>query len=55
LVLFMVFRVCVLSRWAFPFDSIDVCTTSYHVVCLTYCVLDFDGPINFASRSGVEI
>jgi len=24
---------------------IDVCSTANHVVCLTYCVLDSDGPV----------
>jgi hypothetical protein len=32
-----------------------LCTTSYHVACLTFCVLDFDGPVNFASRSEVGV
>jgi len=28
----------------FPF-LIDICSTANHVVCLTYCVLDSDGPV----------
>ena len=39
----------------FPFDRFVVCTTVYHVVCLTFWVLVFDGPVNFASRSGVGV
>jgi hypothetical protein len=32
-----------------------VCTTSYHVVCHTFCVLVAGGPVNFDSRSGVGV
>jgi hypothetical protein len=39
----------------FPFDMFVVCTTTYHVVSRTFCVLDVDRPITFASRSGVGI
>ena len=28
----------------FPF-LIDVCSIANHVICLTYCVLDSDGPV----------
>ena len=34
---------------------IDVCTTANHVVCLTYCVLDYGGPVTFDLRSGVGV
>jgi len=34
---------------------IDVCTTTIHVVCFTFCVLDVGGPVTFALRSGVGV
>jgi hypothetical protein len=45
------------SSWAepFPFDRFVVCTTAYHVICLTFCVLVSGGPVTFASRSGVGV
>jgi len=39
----------------FLFDLIDVCTTTNHVDCLTYCVLNSGGPVTFTSRSRVGV
>ena len=44
-------------RWveSFPFDQFVVCTSAYHVVCLTFCVLVSGWPVTFASRSRVDV
>jgi len=36
---------CVSFELSFFSFLIDVCSIANHVVCLTYCVLDFDGPV----------
>jgi len=50
----LVSRVRVLRAELFSL-LIDICITTIHVVCFTCCVLDSDGPVTFASRSGVSV
>ena len=47
--------VCLAELSLFLFDLIEFCTTAYHIVCLTYCVLVSGGPVTFALRSGVDV